>query len=339
MRAPWQAQFVALAAIWGSSFLCIKVLNEDWAPTQVAFVRIALGALFLVALLAVTRSRLPARAAWKHLAVVAMLMNVIPVTLFAYGETKVSSVLAGLWNGTTPLWTLLVVLLFLPEEKPNRRRLIGLGGGFVGVGLLLGPWRNLGGDELIGHVACLGGALCYGLGLPYTRRHLSDRPESGPQLATAQLLIGTGVLAVVSLPLDGVPTASIGADGVASIAVLGILGSGVAYVLTHSIMRAAGPTTFSTVTYLIPVVSTGLGVAILGEELFWNEPVGAAIVLATMFWASRGGQSRGASRSMSTAAKPIVSPDSAAIPVSLATRETASATAGATSRLNADGMM
>ena len=74
----------------------------------------------------------------------------------------------------------------------------------------------------------------------------------------------------------------------ASLLVLGVLGSGVAYVLTHAIVRAAGPTTFSTVTYLIPVVSTALGVLVLSEPLGWNEPVGAAVVLASMWWSSRG---------------------------------------------------
>ncbi len=105
-------------------------------------------------------------------------------------------------------------------------------------------------------------------------------------LAAAQLLCGTAMLAAVA-PLAGAPTLALGADAWASVAVLGILGSGVAYVLTHQIVRAAGPTTFSTVTYLIPVVSTALGVLVLSEPLGWNEPVGAAVVLASMWWTSR----------------------------------------------------
>lgn len=338
-KLPWQAQFVLLAAIWGSSFLAIKVLGEDWAPLQVALGRVALGAVFLVAVLAATRSRLPGGTRlWGHLAVVALLMNVIPFTLFAYGEQEVSSVLAGLWNGTTPLFTLLAVLLFLPEEQPDRRRLVGLAAGFAGVVCLLGPWRGMSGGELLAQLACAGAAVCYGLGLPYTRRHLSARPESGPQLAAAQLIVATAVLAALMLPLNGMPDPAIGADAIASLLVLGILGSGLAYVLTHTIIRAAGPTTFSTVTYLIPVVSTALGVVLLDEPLGWNEPAGAAIVLASMWWSARG-QSVARMRSRSTAANPIVSPDSPAAPVARATCATAAATAGATSRLKADGMM
>ena len=337
IEAPWQAQFVLLAAIWGSSFLCIKVLGEDWAPTYVALGRVALGALFLLAILAVRRTALPRGARlWMHLAVVAFFMNAAPFTLFAYGETKVSSVVAGLWNGTTPLFALAIVLVLLPEERPDRRRLVALAAGFGGVAMLLGPWQALGGDELLGHLACGLGAVCYGCGLPYTRRFVSGRPESGPQLAAVQLVIATAMLAAVA-PLAATPTLHLGADAVASLAVLGILGSGVAYVLTHNIVRAAGATTFSTVTYLIPVVSTALGIAILGEGISWNEPVGAAIVLGSMWWSS---QSRWRMRSTSTAAKPIVVPDaSTAAPVSRATRATASATAGATSRLKTEGTM
>jgi drug/metabolite transporter (DMT)-like permease len=339
IAAPWQAQFVLLAAIWGSSFLCIKVLGEDWAPTWVALGRVGLGALFLVAVLALQRAPLPrGRRLWAHLAVVAFFMNAAPFTLFAYGETEVSSVVAGLWNGTTPLFTLAIVLALLPDERPDRRRLLALAAGFGGVALLLGPWQALGGDVLLGHLACGLGAVCYGCGLPYTRRFLSGRPESWPQLAAVQLVIATAMLVAVA-PFAASPTLRIGPDAIASLAVLGILGSGVAYVLTHNIVRVAGATTFSTVTYLIPVVSTALGVAILGEGLSWNQPAGAAIVLGSMWWSS-GGQSRWRMRSTSTAAKPIVVPDgSAAAPVSRATRATASATAGATSRLKTEGTM
>jgi drug/metabolite transporter (DMT)-like permease len=283
VTAPWRVQFVLLATIWGASFLCIKVLGEDWAAVHVALGRVGLGALFLVGLLAVRRTPLPRGRVWLHLAVVGLLMNALPFTLFAYGETKVSSILAGLWNATTPLMTLLVMLTLIRDDRPDRRSLFGLAGGFAGVTLLLGPWQGLGGDELLGHLACLGGAACYGLGLPYTRRHLSGRPEGGVALAAAQLVCATAMLAVVA-PLAGAPTTVLAADAVASLLVLGVLGSGVAYVLTHAIIRAAGASTFSTVTYLIPVVSTALGVIVLSEPLGWNEPAGAAVVLACMWW-------------------------------------------------------
>lgn len=281
---PWRGAFVALALIWGSSFLCIKVLGESWAPVHVALGRAALGALVLLAVLAVRREPLPrGRDVWARVLVVSLFMNSIPFVLFAAGEQHVTSVLAGLWNATTPLMTLLAILLFLPAERPSRRRVAGLAVGFAGVAIVLGPWEGLGGDALLGQLACAGGALCYGLGLTYTRARLSDRSESGMALACAQLLCATAVLAAVA-PVSGAPDLSLPADALASLLVLGALGSGVAYVLTYRIVRSAGPSTFSTVTYLIPVVSTALGIALLGEDLSWNQPAGAAVVLGAMWW-------------------------------------------------------
>jgi drug/metabolite transporter (DMT)-like permease len=204
--------------------------------------------------------------------------------------------------------TLVAVLAFLPDERPDRRRLAGLAGGFAGVVVLLGPWQGLGGDELLGHVACALGACCYGLGLTYTRRHLSGRPETGLSLASAQLLCATAMLLVVA-PFAGMPSFGLDTGEVAGALVLGVLGSGLAYVLTHSIVRAAGATTFSLVTYVIPIFSTFLGVTILSESVTWNQPAGAAVVLASMWAASRSGATRIRLRRI-----PIVAPglDSAA---------------------------
>jgi drug/metabolite transporter (DMT)-like permease len=282
LMQSWRVQFLALSAIWGSSFLCIKVLDEVWAPVQVALARVALGAVFLVAVLAIKRTPLPRdRAAWRHVAVVGALMNAFPFTLFAFGEQHVSSVIAGLWNGTTPLMTLIAVLVLLPDERPGRRSLGGLAGGFAGLVVLLGPWQGLGGDELLGHVACALGACCYGLGLTYTRRNLSGRPESGLSLAAAQLLCAAAMLTVVA-PFEGSPSFALDTGQIAGALVLGVLGSGLAYVLTHAIVRVAGATTFSLVTYVIPIFSTVLGVAILSESVTWNQPAGAAIVLGAI---------------------------------------------------------
>lgn len=286
-RLPaWRAQFLLLALIWGSSFLCIKVLGRHWPPIYIALGRIALGAALLFVVVAVRRTGLPRGRVWGHLAVNAVLMNAGPFTLYAYGERKVSSVLAGLWNATTPLITLVVLLTVMRDERPNRRNLATLAAGFAGVAVLIAPWHGLGGNALVGDLECLGAALCYGCGGPYTRRFLSGRPESGVALAAAQLGLATLVLAVIA-PFVAAPSLRVDASTVSAILVLGLLCSGVAYVLMYGIVRAAGAGTFSTVTYVIPVVSTALGVVALGEPLSWNEPVGAVIVLAAMAFSPR----------------------------------------------------
>jgi drug/metabolite transporter (DMT)-like permease len=275
-----RVQFVALAAIWGSSFVFIKVLGEHWPALWVALARVALGALTLVLLVAVRRERLPSdRRLWLDCAAAAVLFNAAPFTLLAFAEQHISSIVAGLWNATTPLWVLIVSMLAFPEERPTRGRAAGLAVGFLGVATLLGPWRGLGGGQLIGHLACAGAALCYGMGFPYTRRYLASRTESGVVLSACQLICATAMLAIF-VPLARAPTLHIGLDGAGSLLALGALGTGVAYAFNYAIVRARGATVASTVTYLIPVFSTVLGAAVLGENLHWNQPLGAAVLLA-----------------------------------------------------------
>src|SRR2546423_13360941 len=152
----WLPGFVVLSVIWGASFLFIKVGDRAFAPLQVAFARCALGALALVAMLAIRRESLPSgRDAWGHLFMLAILFNSVPFALFAWGETEVSSVVAGIANATTPLYVLLVSLAVLPAERPTRDRVLGLAVGFAGVVVVLGPWREIDG-QLLGYLACLG---------------------------------------------------------------------------------------------------------------------------------------------------------------------------------------
>jgi drug/metabolite transporter (DMT)-like permease len=276
----WKLQFMLTSVIWGSSFLFIKVLDRHWPALWVAFGRVALGALTLVVMVVVRRERLPTdRRVWLHCLVAAALFNAAPFTLFAFGEKHVSSILAGMWNATTPLWVLVILLAAFPEERPSRGRRVGIVVGFIGVAVLLGPWRGLGGGALAGHLACAGAALCYGLGFPYTRRYLAGRAESGVVLSACQLSCASLVLALF-LPLAHAPTSDIGFQGWGSLLALGALGSGLAYVFNYAVVRARGSAVASTVTYVIPVVSTVLGAVVLNEPLHWNQPLGVAVLLA-----------------------------------------------------------
>jgi len=276
----WSARFLLLAAIWGCSFLFVKIGDEAFAPVPVALGRLIFGAGALLVVLAARGDRLPRPGrVWGRLAVAALLLNVLPFSLFAYGETRVTSVLAGIWNATTPLLTLAVALLTLPEERPSRERVVGLAVGFAGVLVVLGAWQGLGGRVVLGNLACFGAACCYGLGFPYTRKRLADRPESTLALAAAQLLCGAAELAIVTPVLAAAPIALPSARAFVSVVALGVLGTGLAYVLNYGLIRDAGATVASTVAYAIPLFSTLAGVLVLGEPLTWNQPAGALVVV------------------------------------------------------------
>jgi drug/metabolite transporter (DMT)-like permease len=273
---------MALAAIWGSSFLFIKVGVTELHPLFVAFGRVLGGAIALVVVLLLTRDRLPRDLRfWGHNVVVAVLGVALPFTLFGFGEQRISSVLAGIWNSVTPLVALPMAVLVFRTEQLTRRRALGLILGFVGAATILGVWQGVGGSSLAGQLMCLTAAACYGVAIPYTRRFLTPRPESGLAVSASQLLIATVLLGVVApLAGGGFPAVTeLSGPVVASVAALGVLGTGLAFVLHMRNIRLLGASTASMVTYLIPVFATVIGVMVLAEELTWFQPVGAAIVL------------------------------------------------------------
>jgi drug/metabolite transporter (DMT)-like permease len=276
---PWPARFALLALFWGSTFLFIKIGDEALAPIQVSLGRLLIGTTTLLAILALRGDRLPAGwRLWGQLAIAGLLLNVIPFTLFAYGERHVSSLLAGIWNATVPLFTLPIAIAWLADEHATARRLSGLAIGFAGVLVVLGAWRGLGGASLAGNLLCLGAAASYGLGFPYTRRYLARRPEGPLALASAQLICATVEIAILTLLFTHAPH-GLAAKHVLSVLALGVFGTGLTFVLNYSIIRDVGATVASTVAYVMPIVSTALGVIALGEPLRWYEPVGAAIIV------------------------------------------------------------
>ena len=281
---PWQLLFVAAGAIWGCSFLFIKLGLESFTPVQVAFGRLAIGAVTLLIVTALTRTRLPrGRATWRHLSVVALLFCSIPFTLFAYGETQVSSILAGIVNAGTPLAVLLVTLLAFPEERPTRERIAGLLIGFAGVLVVIGVWNGLGGGELLGVLACVGAITCYGIAFPYTRRHLMGTGDGPIAIATAQVGLGAlfllPVVVVAELVGAGGVVTPVTVETILGMLALGALGSGIAYVLNTRVVMVAGATVASSVTYITPLFAIAAGALVLDEPLAWYQPVGGAIVL------------------------------------------------------------
>lgn len=273
-------RLILLALLWGSSFLWIKLGLSALSPVQLVLLRVALGAAVLLVLCRVGRLRLPrGRTVWLHLAVTALFANAAPFVLFGIGEQTVDSGMAGVLNATTPLWTLLVTLLAVRhgERQLGIMRMCGLLLGFGGILLIFAPWRAAG-TSLWGAVAILGASLCYGIGGVYASRHLVGRGISPTAQSTAQMLLATAMCVVV-MPVAGLRPIHFDLVGLLGVAVLGVFGTGIAFVLYYRLLTDEGPTTASTVTYLVPIFSVLLGALVLGERINLRIGIGMVVVL------------------------------------------------------------
>ena len=279
MKKSWLPAYLALGLVWGCSFIFIELGLVFLSPFGVTFVRCALGAITLLIFAKARKVGLPkGKSIWKKLWVVAMLLNVVPGVLFAFAQQYITSALAGIINATTPLMTLIFMLLIFREEKIKREQVYGLLIGALGVMTVVGVWKELGGNQLIGVIALLIAVSCYGASYPYSTRNvipLGLKPEA---LATGQLLMATMTL----LPLfifDGFSSNNYATQSIIAMLCLGIFGSGFAYIWNFSVTAAAGSAIGSTVTYITPVVAVIVGWLYLNEEIAWHEPVGALVVI------------------------------------------------------------
>lgn len=276
----------ALALLWGTNFALIKVSLDAFTPTQVTFGRMALGAAFLVGVVLARREPWPrGRVVWGHLVVAALVANTLPYFLFAYGETRVDSSIAGVANSTTPLWTLALVVVLRQREPVTARRVAGFVVGLLGCAVLFTPW-DAGGVDIVGALACVLAALCYAVGFVYMARFLTPRGLSPVALAGAQLVAATGWSALALLP-DGGPAPAFDARAWLSLLALGVLGTGVAYVVSYALIRSSGAIGVSVVTYLFPLISVAIGAAWLGEDLTAPILVGTAVILVGVALSTR----------------------------------------------------
>ncbi|MGW7358265.1 DMT family transporter [Streptomyces sp. NPDC054802] len=275
----WRIRFALLSAVWGFSFLLIKVGTGAYAPFQVTFGRLFFGTAVLAVAMAFRRERLPrGLRTWGHLTVAAFLLNALPFSLFAYAELTIPSTLAGICNATSPLWGMALSLVALSEDRPTRRRVAGLGIGFLGVLTVLGAWQGFSGLDFGGTAMALLASLSYPIGWIYVRRTLAGSSNSHLSLTGAQLGVATLQLAVVTPLFTTLPT-SFPLVPLLAVIALGALGTGLALLIQYGLVAEVGPTTGQMVTYFIPVIATAAGVLVLGEHLGWNTPVGALIVL------------------------------------------------------------
>lgn len=295
-RAPWQVWWLALALIWGSSFLLMKLGLLALHPVQLSTLRVIVAALTLLILARITRAALPRELrTWVWLSVTACFLCTVPFTLFALAETRISSALAGIGNAITPIASVLMALLLLPSDRPTPRKLIAVAIGFIGVVIIGEPWSEHGPD-LLGFGLALIAGTSYGIGWAINRRALGHVDLGGLSQPTALMIAAVPQVIVALLVWSTAegwqPLELAGSPGdwwlaLPAILALGAVGTGLAYVMQYEVVRRVGPTTASTTTYLIPVVSVALGALVLHERLGVFEIVGAVIVIGAGYLVQR----------------------------------------------------
>jgi drug/metabolite transporter (DMT)-like permease len=274
---------VAVSALWGSSFMFIKVALEDVTPSFIVLSRVALGALVLVPI-ALSRRALPVgRRAFAILMLVGLVQIDVPFLLVAVGEQDVTSSLAGILLASGPIFTVLLAAMFVPSERLAGRALIGVVAGLCGVCVLLGG--DVGGDDdalrggSIVLVACLG----YAAGPLIVRRRL---PELAP-LTVATGIIGLGALACLPLLPVAWPEQTPDLETIGSLLALGVGGTGAAFLLYFVLVAEIGASRASVVGYIVPAFSVLYGVSLLSEPFTAAVGSGLALILFGSWLAAR----------------------------------------------------
>ena len=291
-----------LAFIWGWSFLFIKVAVGGMTPPTVAAIRVGLGGGVLALIVRARGMSLPRGWIWwRHFVVVAVAGSAMPFTLLAWGEERVSSALTAVLNASTPLFAAVLAWVLLRD----RLRPVQVGGlilGFVGVAVAAGlGGRDLAGSSKWGEAASVAAAAGYALSFAYTRRHLTTLPPllgAAGQLITATvLLLPAAVVTSVRAGFHLTPRRAL------AVALLGVAGTGFAYLLSYRLIADVGATRAAAVTYLIPVVAVTVGVVFLHEPFSLRLVFGGLLTVGGIVVLGYGRR-----------AQPVVPPDPLATP-------------------------
>jgi drug/metabolite transporter (DMT)-like permease len=264
--------------LWGGSFYFVKIAVLDIPPMTLALFRVGIAAATLAVIARAMGSRFPRDAAtWRNLAVMAAFNNAIPFTLLFWGQIHITIGLAGILNGTTPLFGVLAAHLMTHDDRLSMGRIVGLIAGFAGVVLLIGPdlLTDLG-TNVLAELACLAGACSFGLGAVLARR---VRGYPSIVVATGQLSMSTVLLLPFVLLFDrpgAVFTAS--KPAIWAMLSLALLSSALAYLIYFRIIARAGATNALIVTFLSPVSAIVLGIVLLNEAVDPHQLAGMAAI-------------------------------------------------------------
>ena len=285
---PQLIGLVALAAIWGASFMFIKVMLEEMGPVAIAWVRLGGGAALVLAVAAWRRRRLPRSARhWRDVCVVALLSSAIPLVLIPWGEQEISSQLAGILNGAMPLWVALFAHAFLASERLHRMATLGLAIGFAGTAVVIGPdVLDVSSASTQGALAVVGATVGYAASAVFVRRRLLGVDST--LLAGSQNVIAFVMLTPLLLAVESVPDLpSMSSRVVVASAGLALLSSGVAYIIYYWLLATLHATQAAMVTYLIPIAAVFWGWVVLRESIGLAALPGLLLIIAGVYLVNR----------------------------------------------------
>ncbi len=295
-RRAWTLLLI-LGAIWGASYLFIKIGIRGFSPGMVAFLRVALAAVVLIALAAAQGALRGFRDRVGIIVLVGATQVAGPFLLIAAGEQEITSSLAGILVTSAPLWTALLAIRIDPEERSQGLRLAGLLLGVLGVAILLGVDVGGSGAELLGGLAVVLAALGYAVGGLLVKRRLADRPPIG----VAAWVVTASVVLLTPAAVIGVPGSAPGLGPVAAVVALGVVGTGIAFSILYELFATVGPARTWIVTYLAPGFAVVYGAVLLDERITAATIAGLALILGGSYLAAGG--------AAAAAPEPLPAPD------------------------------
>jgi drug/metabolite transporter (DMT)-like permease len=279
MKSRAALYLAILGLIWGTSFLFIKICVGSIPLFTFVAGRMLMGGCILYCVLLLQGDKMPPLGrAWTAFAFIGFFNALVPYGLIAWGEQYISSGLAAILNATTPIFTVILAHYLISDERLTASRITGILLGFAGVVVIVWPELGRGTSfDLWGQLAVVGGSLSYAVAIVYARNHLKGMPA----IKTSIGMLASGFVMTVPLillledPLEMQPTPQAWLSWVA----LGVFGTAVAYLLYYWLVRHAGATYTSLVTFLLPPMGVFWGAVILGERIVWVQAVGALVIL------------------------------------------------------------
>ena len=278
-----------LAAMWGASFIFIKIGVGEMNPLFLVFIRSAAATIALVPILVATRVPFAdLQSHWKPGLAIGLVNSALPYALIAFGEKYIESSLAGILNATAPLWTGLLAGFWAESEGITRRQLAGLLLGFAGVVVIAKPTGSAFSSNVVGVLAVVGATLSYAFATHFSRRHFANsRPQA---TAFLQCVFSAVMLLPLAILFHPARTPSLAAWG--AVTWLGVGATGIAMILSFRLIQRIGATRTIVVTYLIPPFAIAWGFVILHERPGPETLVALILILGGVFLNTRPGRPR-----------------------------------------------